>query len=159
MSTFVSFWNPSTKLPFSICYLFHAPPQKYFGAYYVLTLGFPSDSVAQNLPAMQEPWETGSIPGSGRFPGGRHSNPLQYSFLENPMDRGTWQAAVHRIAKNQTWLKQLFIHTYTYFTLNISTYFISSLHIISILAANLLVASHSRPRIKMEGLWGLLQTG
>ena len=106
------------------CYLFHAPPQKYFGAYYILTLGFPSGSVAQNLPAMQEPWETGSMPGSGRFPGGRHGNPLQYSCLENPTDRGTWQATVHSIAKTRTWLKQLFIHTYTYFTLNISTCFI-----------------------------------
>ena len=39
----------------------------------------------------------GSIPGSGRSPGGRHDNPLQYSCLENPTDRGAWQAAVHRI--------------------------------------------------------------
>ena len=39
----------------------------------------------------------GSILGSGRFPGGGHGNPLQYSCLENPMDRGTWQAMVHRI--------------------------------------------------------------
>ena len=39
--------------------------------------------------------DTGSIPGSGRSPGGGHRNPLQYSCLENPMDRGAWQAAVH----------------------------------------------------------------
>ena len=40
--------------------------------------------------------DTGLIPGSGRSTGGRHSNPLQYSCLENPMDRGVWQATIHR---------------------------------------------------------------
>ena len=44
--------------------------------------------------------DMGSITGSGRSPGGGHSNPLQYSCLENTMDRGSWQATVHRIAKN-----------------------------------------------------------
>ena len=48
-----------------------------------------------------------SIPGSGRCPGGGHGNLLQYSWLENPMDRGAWWATVHRIPKSQTWLKQL----------------------------------------------------
>ena len=43
-----------------------------------------------------------SIPGLGRPPGGGHGNPLQYSCLENPMDRGAWQAIVHRVAKSQT---------------------------------------------------------
>ena len=46
--------------------------------------------------------DTGSIPGSGRFPGGGHGNPLQYSCLENPMDRGAWWAMVHRVAQYQT---------------------------------------------------------
>ena len=41
----------------------------------------------------------GSIPGSGRFPAGGHGNPLQYSCLENPMDRGDWQAIVHRVTE------------------------------------------------------------
>ena len=44
----------------------------------------------------------GSIPESGRSPGGGHGNPLQYSFLENPMDRRAWWATVHRVAKSQT---------------------------------------------------------
>ena len=44
--------------------------------------------------------EAGSIPGSGRSPGGGHSNPLQYSCLEKPMDRGTWRATVHGITKS-----------------------------------------------------------
>ena len=43
--------------------------------------------------------DVGSIPGLRRFRGGRHSNPLQYSCLENPMDRGAWQATVHRVAR------------------------------------------------------------
>ena len=43
--------------------------------------------------------DTGSIPGSGRSPGGGHGNPLQYSCLENPMDRGAWGATVHGFPK------------------------------------------------------------
>ena len=59
----------------------------------------------KNPPAIQEiQADMNSIPGSGR-PGGRHGNPLQYSCLENPMDRGTWWAAVHRVAKSWTQLK------------------------------------------------------
>ena len=45
--------------------------------------------------------DLGSIPGSGRSPGEGNGNPLQYSCLENPMDRGTSWATVHRVAKNQ----------------------------------------------------------
>ena len=45
--------------------------------------------------------DKGSIPGSKRSPGGGHGNPLQYSCLENPMDRGAWQVTVHRVAKSQ----------------------------------------------------------
>ena len=48
----------------------------------------------------------GSIPGSGRFPGEGRGIPLQYSCLEKPMDRGAWQATVHRIEKSQIQLKQ-----------------------------------------------------
>ena len=43
-----------------------------------------------------------SIPGSGRSPGGGHGNPLRYSCLENPMDRGAWWAIIHGVAKSQT---------------------------------------------------------
>ena len=49
--------------------------------------------------------EPGLIPGWGRSPGGGHGNPLQYSCLENPMDRGAWGAVVHRVTKSWTWLK------------------------------------------------------
>ena len=50
--------------------------------------------------------DLGSIPGSGRSPGEGNGNPLQYACLENPVDRGNWRATVHRVAKNQTRLKQ-----------------------------------------------------
>ena len=51
--------------------------------------------------------DPGSIPGSGKSPGEGHGNPLQESCLENPMDRGVWQAAVHGVAKSRTQLSQL----------------------------------------------------
>jgi len=44
--------------------------------------------------------DAGSIPGLGRSPGGGHGNPLQYSCLENPMDRGAWRATVHRVTES-----------------------------------------------------------
>ena len=49
--------------------------------------------------------DTGSIPRPGRSPGGRNGNPLQYSCLGNPMDRGAWQATVHGVAKSQIRLR------------------------------------------------------
>ena len=51
--------------------------------------------------------DAGLIPRSGRSPGGGNSNPLQYSCLENPMDRGAWWAVVHKMAKTQTQLSML----------------------------------------------------
>ena len=48
--------------------------------------------------------DPGSIPGSGRSPGEGNGKPLQYSCLENPMDRGAWQATVHRVTKSRTGL-------------------------------------------------------
>ena len=46
--------------------------------------------------------DAGLIPGLGRFPGEGNSNPLRYSCLGNPMDRGSWEATVHRFARSQT---------------------------------------------------------
>ena len=57
--------------------------------------------------------DTGSVPALGRSPGGGNGNLLQYSCLENPMDRGAWWATVHRVTKSQTWLKQLTIAKHT----------------------------------------------
>ena len=63
--------------------------------------GFPGGSVVKNPPASAEnAGDAGSIPGLGRFPGGGHDNPLQYSCLENPMDTGAWWAMVHGVAKS-----------------------------------------------------------
>ena len=59
--------------------------------------GFPGGSVTKNLPA--NAGDTGSIPGLGRSPGGGNGNPLQYSCLEIPLDRGDWRAAVHGATK------------------------------------------------------------
>ena len=62
--------------------------------------------VVKNPPAIAgDVRDLGSIPGSGRSPGGGHGNPLQYSRLENPMDRGAWRATVHGVAQSWTWLK------------------------------------------------------
>ena len=59
--------------------------------------GFPGGSVVKDLPANAE--DAGLIPGSGRSPGEGNGNPLQYSFLGNPMDRGAWQVSVHGVAE------------------------------------------------------------
>ena len=59
--------------------------------------------MGKNLPAKAgDVIDAGSIPGSGRSPGGGHGSPLQYSCLENPMDRGAWRATVHGMAKSWT---------------------------------------------------------
>ena len=65
-------------------------------------MGLPGGAVVKNLPANAgEAGDVVSIPGSGRFPGGGNGNPLQYSCLENPMDRGAWWATVHEVAETQ----------------------------------------------------------
>ena len=56
--------------------------------------------------------DVGLIPGLGRSPGGGHGNPLQYSCLENPTDRGAWRATVHSVAKGLTQLKRLSMHAH-----------------------------------------------
>ena len=59
--------------------------------------------VVKNLPANAgDVRDSGLIPGLGRCPGGWHGNPLQYSCLENPMDKGAWQATVCWVSKSQT---------------------------------------------------------
>ena len=62
-------------------------------------LGFPSGSVVKNLPA--NAGDTGSIPGS-RSPGGGDDNPLQYSCLENPVEKGAWQTTVPVVEESNT---------------------------------------------------------
>ena len=65
-----------------------------------LQMGFPGGSDGKE--SVCNEGDPGLIPGLGRSPGEVNSNPLQYSCLENSMDRGVWQATVHGIAKSQT---------------------------------------------------------
>ena len=82
--------------------------------YQVLTIlrDFPGSSVVKNPPAnVGDVGDSGSIPGSGRSPGGGNGTPLQYTCLENPMDRGAWRTAVHRVTKSRTPLNE-YAHPY-----------------------------------------------
>ena len=74
-------------------------------------MGFPAGSDGKESACNAE--NPGSIPGLGRSLGEGDDNPLQYSCLENPMDRGAWQAAVHGVANSQTWLSNS-ITTYSF---------------------------------------------
>ena len=66
--------------------------------------GFPGGSVVESQPAIAgDEKDLGSIPESGRSPGGGNGNPFQCSCLENSVDRGAWWATVHGVAKSQTW--------------------------------------------------------
>ena len=66
-------------------------------------MGFPAGTNGKDPPAnIGDERDSGLIPGYGRSPKEGHGNPLQYSFLENLMDRGTWWTTVHRPAKCQT---------------------------------------------------------
>ena len=65
---------------------------------FILVIGSVHGTVVKNLPASGgDPRDMGLIPGSGRFPGVGNGNLLQYSCLENSMDRGVWRALVHRV--------------------------------------------------------------
>ena len=69
--------------------------------------------VVKNPPAIAgDVRDTGSLPGSRRSPGGGHGNPLQYSCLENPLEREAWWVTVHRVTKSQTRLKRLSMHMF-----------------------------------------------
>ena len=84
------------------------------------TLGFPGGSLLKNPPTNARGFpggsdakasaynagDPGSIPGWGKSSGEGNGNPLQYSCLENPMDRGAWQVTVHAVAKSQTQLSK-----------------------------------------------------
>ena len=72
----------------------------------VYTGSFPDSSVVKNPPDnVGDAGDKGSIPGLGRSPGKGNGNQLQYSCLENPMDRGAWRPTVHEVAKSWTLLK------------------------------------------------------
>ena len=63
-------------------------------------MGFPDGSVLKNPPANAR--DSGSIPGSGISPRGGHGNPIQYSCLGNPIDKGAWRATVHGFSESRT---------------------------------------------------------
>ena len=70
--------------------------------------GFPGGASGKDPAAnARDMRDVSSIPGLGRSPGGQHGNPLQYSGLENPVDRGAWRAAVHRVTKSRIQLSDL----------------------------------------------------
>ena len=86
--------------------------------------------VVKNPPA--NAGDLGSVPGSGRSPGGGNGNPTQYSCLENPMDGGAWWATVHGVAKSQTRLSDFT------FTFRVSSLIVQGLGV-------------SAPTLKMQG--------
>ena len=86
--------------------------------------------VVKNPPANTGDW--GSIPESGRSPGGGNGSPLQYSCLENPTDRRAWWATVHEVAKRQTWLTE-YIQFITIFETFLSNWSLSWTHKLFIL--------------------------
>ena len=82
-------------------------------------LGFPGDSDGKESACSAG--ELGSIPGSGRSPGGEHGNPFQDSCLENPMYRGVWRATVYGVRKSWTRLKRLSMYAHRQqYSLNIT---------------------------------------
>ena len=80
-------------------------------------LGFPDSSNGKESTC--NAGDPGSIPGSERSPVEGHGNPLHYSCLENPMDRGSWWATVHGVTKNQTW-PSYWAHTHSHLRKNFS---------------------------------------
>ena len=75
-------------------------------------MGFPGGTVVKNLPANAGNLrDAGSVPRSRRSHGGGNGNPLQYSCMGNPMDRGAWQATIHGVTKSQ---KRLSTHILSY---------------------------------------------
>ena len=94
--TLVIPWTVDCQAPLSVRF----PRQEYWSGLPFPSPGnLPNPGIELKPPAMQETWDMGSIPGSGRYPGGGHGNPLQFSCLENPMDRGAWQSTVHGVTK------------------------------------------------------------
>ena len=100
----------------------------------------------------REARDAGSIPRLELSPGKGNSNPLQYSYLENPTDRGAWRAAVHRVANSRTQLKRLTsIHTHTHTHMNLNT--------IGITFTSFFQANARRPNLCQASLWGLNSIG
>ena len=104
--------NPKVRfVPISYAFLFFFYSSFLQKLCLLLSLfGFPGGTVVKNSPA--NAGEVGLIPGLGRSPGEVHGNPLQYSCLQNSMDRGAWQATVHGVTKSWTGLS---MHAHCYY--------------------------------------------
>ena len=108
-------WNSSTGIPSPPLALFvvvlpeaHLTSHSRMSGTYAVSRASQVVLVVKNPPTNAgDIRDAGLILGLERFPGGGHGNALQYSCLENPMDRGAWPATVHRVEKSQAWLKQL----------------------------------------------------
>ena len=112
--------NPAFHSPNS-----HPPIIHSRGIYWVPT-NFPGGSDSKESPC--NAGDLGSIPGWGRSPGKGNGYPLQYSCLENPMDKGAWWATACEVAKSQTWLSVLTLHTQYHITCKLWLfYFFSNL--------------------------------
>ena len=93
--------NFSSLLPFCV-----------FCIFCIFLVGFPGSSEVKASAC--NVGELGSIPGLERSPGEGNGNPVQYSCLENPMDRGAWWAILHGVAENQTRLSDCTVYFYVY---------------------------------------------
>ena len=106
-------------------------------------MAFAGGAVAKNLPASGgNARGEGLIPGLGRSPGEGNDNPLQYSCLENPMDRRTCRTAVHRVTQSQTRLKWLSTHPHMTLT---RTHFL--------LVTHMVVEQKPKSRVSDAFLW------
>ena len=84
-----------------------------FFFFFFLRWGFPSGSGGKVSTC--QAGDLGSIPGLGISPGEGNGNPLQFSCMDNSMDRGAWIAIIYGVSKSQTWLKQLSMHAHPFF--------------------------------------------
>ena len=110
MGRYLNFWS---KWDLNFCLRNYCTHYKYPG----IVLNTLMLVVGACLPEQETQTDVSLIPGSGRSSGEGNGNPLQYSCLENPMDRGAWWATVHGAAKSWTWLKWLGMHARTHDTL------------------------------------------
>ena len=95
-----------SRARFSLSVLFDQPLDSLRASQVALVVKNPSANVGD-----RQARDVGSVPGSGRSPAGGHGNPLQYSCLENPLDRGAWQAIVDGVTRSWTQQSDLVQHT------------------------------------------------
>ena len=115
-------------------------------------MGFPGGSAVKNSPAdAGDTGDVGSIPGLGRSPGGGYGSTLQYSCLENPMDRGASQATVHGVTKSQTQLSKHTKYNYIYICADTHTHIHTHIYIFPVLLPG---KSHGWRSLESCSPWG-----